>query len=65
MVSDTSKRKYRMTKEQAAYFEKVLSEYEPYSNEELEEFELDGDYDHNRMEATKAKLFLENKEITD
>lgn len=65
MGSDTQKRKYRMTKEQTAYFEKMLSQYEPYSDEEFEELELDGNYDRNRMEATKAKLFLQNKEIAD
>ena len=37
--------------------------YEPYSKEEFDAIELDGEYDFNRMEATKAKIFLENKEI--
>lgn len=59
------RRIYKMTKEQVAYFEKVLSEYEPYSDEEINAIELDGEYDHNRMEATKAKLFLEDFILVD
>lgn len=39
--------------------------YEPYSKEEFEAIELDGYYDEQRMEATKARIFLENKEIID
>lgn len=64
MASDTL-RKYRMTKEQAAEFEETLSKYEPYSDEELDELELDGYYDDDRMKATMAKIFLANKEIID
>ncbi len=62
--SDTS-RKCRMTRAQEAELEKILEMYEPYSEEELNTFEFDGEYDFNRMEATKAKIFLENKEIID
>lgn len=62
--SDTS-RKCRMTRAQEAELEKILEMYEPYSKEEFDAIELDGEYDFNRMEATKAKIFLEIKEIID
>lgn len=58
-------RRYRMTKEQEAEFEETLSKYEPYSDEELDNLELDGYYDDDRMKATMAKIFLANKEIID
>ena len=63
--ASASTRRYRMTKEQEAELEETLLKYEPYSDEELDKLELDGYYDDDRMEATMAKLFLENKEIID
>lgn len=64
MGSDTS-RKCKMTRTQEAELKKILEMYEPYSKEEFEAIELDGYYDEQRMEATKARIFLENKEIID
>lgn len=60
-----STRKYRMTKEQEAELEEILSKYVPYSDEELANIQLDGEYDYYRMEAAKARIFLANKEIID
>ena len=54
-----------MTKEQEAKLKETLSKYEPYSDEEFDKIGLDGEYDYYRMEATKARIFLANKEIID
>ena len=51
-----------MTKAQKAEYEELLSKYEPYP---VEEIELDGKQDENRIRATLAKVFLENAEIID
>ena len=64
MASDISG-KYRMTKEQEAELEEILSKYVPYSDEELAKIQLDGYYDIDRMKASKARIFLANKEIID
>lgn len=55
-------RRYRMTKAQKAEYEELLNKYEPYP---VEEIELDGKQDENRIKATLAKVFLENAEIID
>ena len=50
----------RLSKENRAYWEEVLSQAEPYSKEEADKLEFDGPYSFDRMNATLAKKFLED-----
>ena len=50
-----------ITEEDKKRFEEYLKKAEPYSKEEFEGLEYDAPFDIDRMNATKAKFFLEGK----
>lgn len=50
-----------ITEEDRKRFEEYLKKAEPYSKEEFEKIEYDATVDVDRMNATKAKFFLEGK----
>lgn len=56
---DTFTQKRKMTDEMRKHFEKQLAKAEPYTEEEMDNWMFDGEYDHNRLDATLAKKFLE------
>lgn len=54
--------KYNLTKEEIDMYREYLKKAKPYTQEEFNELEFDGEYDPDRMDATTANIILNGAE---
>lgn len=54
--------KYNLTKEEIDMYREYLKKAKPYTQEEFNELEFDGEYDPDRMNVTTANIILNGTE---